>query len=89
MKYLVFASILLLFSSPAYSHTLCGDDSEPTVVEFQEAGASYGPYTAWKQQNLPCGETANDAIRVGDSDASYRWVRYAFQHTQHLSLIHI
>ena len=69
-------AIAPVFSSPALGHTLCGDDSEPTVVEFQESGASFGPYTAWKRQTIPCTETAQDAVAVGDDNSAYRWFRY-------------
>ena len=70
------ATALVVSHSPAKGHTVCGDDSESTVIEYQESGASYGPYTAWKQETVPCGETPHDGVRVGDSDSSYRWVRY-------------
>ena len=51
-------------------------EAEVTTVRVRMAGASYGPYTAWKNYELHGYDDVNLSLQLPSHWGSYRWVIY-------------
>ena len=51
------------------------DSPEPTVVRWRGAGASFGPYTPWREATLAPADDVGGATLI-THDRGYRWVQW-------------
>lgn len=79
MMILLAAAMIIVGLGMIYdaSAALAADDSDcnPTVVEFRQSGAPYGPYSEWEEATINCAEQAADATLLIEYP-DFAWVRH-------------